>query len=110
MRNTSLLHAVSVVSALALLTGCSSGGTSSIVREPAAPSGHAHDLVGRSSCPANGQIEYASDSLHNVINVYAGNFAGQPPCAHMTSFVKGPTGLHVDPATHDLYVANENDS
>jgi DNA-binding beta-propeller fold protein YncE len=45
-----------------------------------------------------------------VITVYAGNLAGQPPCARITSGVNYPFGLHVDAATHDLYVANSGDS
>jgi hypothetical protein len=119
MRNAALLQALSAVTALALLAGCSGHGTSAIAPKPAAPNGHAQiltqsarnpqSLVGYDSCPANGQIEYASDTLHSVIDVYAGNFAGQPPCGRITSGINNPIGLHVDVATHDLYVANSAD-
>jgi DNA-binding beta-propeller fold protein YncE len=116
MRNTNLLQALSAAAALMLLTACSGGGSSALAPKPASPSGHAQILTGYSrnpqhivgyyACPANGQIEYASDAVHWVITVYAGNFAGQPPCGRITTGVQQPSGLHVDFATHDLYVAN----
>jgi hypothetical protein len=58
-------------------------------------------------CPARGSIEYVSDLNNSVITVYAGKLAKQPPCGQLTLGVRNPNGLYVDPATHDLYVANE---
>ena len=120
MRNSDSLSVLTAVTAFALLAGCSGSGTSAIAPKSAAPSGHAQIIaqsvrnpqphVGYDSCPANGQIEYAADTLHAVINVYAGNFAGQPPCGKITAGLLQPLGLHVDVATHDLYVANSGDS
>jgi hypothetical protein len=41
--------------------------------------------------------------------VYVGNFAGQAPCGQITSStLQFPQGLYVQPATHDLYVANHH--
>ena len=48
-----------------------------------------------------------SDYNNNVISVYAGKFAGQSPCAQITSRLRSPWGLYVKPDTHDLYVAND---
>jgi hypothetical protein len=47
-----------------------------------------------------------SDFRTQTINVYAGKFAGQPPCGQITSGINGPQGLYVKTSTHDLYVAN----
>ena len=58
-------------------------------------------------CPATGPIKYVSDYNNNVINVYAGRFAGQAPCGQITSGLFGPWGLFVKPVSHDLYVAND---
>jgi DNA-binding beta-propeller fold protein YncE len=120
MRNIASFPVLSAVVALALLAGCSGSGNSALAPKPASPNNHAQiltdpvrnsqPLVGYNSCPASGQIEYASDTLHDVIDVYAGNFAGQPPCGRITSGLSNPIGLHVDAATHDLYVANSSDS
>ncbi len=109
MRSTTRSQTLSAIATLVLLAGCT-GGPSAFAPKPSGPSGHAQNLVSSYACPAKGQIEYASDNLHGVINVYAGNFAGQPPCARITSGVNGPTGMHDDPVSHDLYVANSNDS
>ena len=55
------------------------------------------------SCPATGTIEYISDFNNSVINIYAGNFAGQAPCGQITGLTN-PQGLFVRKG--NLYVAN----
>jgi hypothetical protein len=47
-----------------------------------------------------------SDFNGSLIDVFAGSFAGQGPCAQITSGVANPWGLFVERATHDLYVAD----
>jgi hypothetical protein len=117
MRNTAVLHVLRAVTALALLAGCSGTGTSANAPKAASPSAHSQfffdpsrdrqPFVGYDSCPATGSIEYAADFSYGVINVYAGTFAGQKPCGRITSSsLLNPSGLFVDIATHDLYVAN----
>lgn len=112
---TSSFQMLAAASVIALIAGCSGGTSSAIAPKPASPSSRAQMLTGYSrpqhvvgyySCPASGPIEYASDAVHWVITVYAGNFAGQPPCGQITTGVQQPSGLHVDFSTHDLYVAN----
>jgi hypothetical protein len=62
------------------------------------------------SCPAHGSIVYVSDAANNIIYGYAGKFLGQGPCAQIgIGHLNFPWGLHVDTATHDLYVANMRD-
>jgi hypothetical protein len=127
------LQALSAAAAIALLAGCSSGGSSAIAPNPVSPKGGAHFLMGRVpsvlspigqlkintqtgrhfvshySCPANGPIKYMSDFNNSVINVYAGKFAGQAPCGQITTGLLNPDGMYVKTTTHDLYVANEGD-
>ena len=59
------------------------------------------------NCPFSAAFEYVSDDLNNVIDIYDGKFAGQTPCGVIaTPLLVNPSGMYVDPATHDLYVAN----
>ncbi|HKW44997.1 MAG TPA: hypothetical protein VJN22_05010 [Candidatus Eremiobacteraceae bacterium] len=61
------------------------------------------------SCPPTGSLKYVSDVFFNVVNVYVGTFAGQAPCGQIASnALQFPSGLYVQPATHDLYVANHH--
>jgi hypothetical protein len=108
MRNSNSFQTLSAIAALALLTGCSGGGTSAIAPKPSLPQRYAQRVVSRYACPSTGPIEYVSDALntHSVINVYAGKFAGQAPCGQITSGLDSPNGLFVQAGTHDLYVAN----
>jgi ABC-type uncharacterized transport system permease subunit len=92
---------------ITLLAGCSGGSSSAVTPIPATQSSSRH-LVSHYACPATGSLKYVSDLFYNVVNVYVGNFAGQAPCGQITSTsMKGPTGLYVQPATHDLYVVNQ---
>lgn len=107
MRMPPSLQALAAATSLALLAGCSGGGSSAITPKPAAQTSN-HQLVRRYACPATGSLKYVSDGLYNVVNVYAGNFAGQAPCGQIASTsLMFPTGMYVQPATHDLYVANQ---
>jgi hypothetical protein len=59
------------------------------------------------SCPATGSLEYVSVHPGFDVYVFAGKFAGQNPCGVINQGIAdGPAGLFVNPATHDLYVAN----
>jgi hypothetical protein len=90
-----------------MFAGCSGGGTSSIAPVPPSASSSRH-LASNYSCPATGSLKYVSDLFYNVVNVYVGNFSGQAPCGQIASTsLRFPTGLYVQPATHDLYVANQ---
>jgi DNA-binding beta-propeller fold protein YncE len=114
MRFLTPLKVRSAAAAIALLAGCS--GSSAIAPKPVTPQGGAPSVGGRVSivnhysCPATGRIVYLSDSNNNIINIYAGKFHDQAPCGQLTSGLNGPYGVHVDPGTHDLYVANANNS
>jgi hypothetical protein len=127
MRIPTSTQLMSAAAALALLAGCSSG--SAIAPKPSTPQGHVQSLMSRipialspiallkvnlgtgrhfksfDACPASGTIEYLSDYSNNVINIYAGKFAGQAPCGQLGS-VSRPQGMFVKGSTHDLYVAN----
>jgi DNA-binding beta-propeller fold protein YncE len=97
------------VATTTLLAGCAGGTTTAIAPKPDSMQrdlGQHH--AGYYSCPATGSIAYVSDSNNSVINVYAGKFAGQTPCAQLTSNLLYPGGLFVDAVTHDLYVANRH--
>ncbi|HEY5096257.1 MAG TPA: hypothetical protein VII69_14185 [Candidatus Eremiobacteraceae bacterium] len=127
MRRFSVLAAVSVAAAMALLPGCSSG--TAVPQKPPTLSSHmrslasfiatsrsplglhadnlnaGHQLKSFYTCPATISIEYFSDYKNNIINVFAGKFEGQIPCGKITD-VTNPQGLYVNASTHDLYVAN----
>jgi hypothetical protein len=95
------------VAASAMFAGCSGHGASAIAPAPVSPAGTRH-LASFYSCPATGSLKYVSDLAFNVVNVYVGNFAGQPPCGQIaSSSLRFPTSLYVQPATHDLYVTNQ---
>lgn len=117
MNASKLLLTTSAVVALALLAGCSSGGSNSIAPSPVFHQSGERTRIGalRTSrqfrsyyaCPATGSIKYVSDDINNAVYVYSGKFAGQAPCGQIASGVfAAPTGLYVHPGTHDLYVAN----
>jgi DNA-binding beta-propeller fold protein YncE len=111
MHRTALLQAAAALSAVAMLAACSGGSSFA----PAAQPDHVSPLLGHrftnfSSCPAHGSIIYVSDLANNVIDAYAGKFLGQAPCARIgIGHLNFPSGLTVDTATHDLYVANMRD-
>lgn len=121
------LRALSVGAIVALVAGCSGG--FALSPKPASPQGgvnsiFSHNVInpfgllsinnrtGRNSksfyaCPATGSIKYVSDYYNSLINIYVGRFAGQGPCGQIASGeVYRPSDVYVNPATHDLYVAN----
>jgi len=104
MLDQRIVQTTSAAAAIALLVACSGGGASvmaqrSSVLGPIGPS--------RYSCPATGPLKYVSDGRDHAIDVFAGRFAGQAPCAQLAlSSLQNPQGLFVNPGTHDLYVAN----
>ena len=98
----STLQLLNAAASIALLAACS-GIPTSAPRQIASRVG-AHSVMSYDSCPAQGQIEYASDGSDSVIDIFAGDFAGQAPCGQIA--LHFPRGLYVQPATHDLYVAN----
>jgi hypothetical protein len=131
MRILTPFRTLSAAAAFALFVGCSSG--AAIAPTPASPQAslrilngqvpgvlneigslnittQANRVVGHYSCPLTGPIVYVSDQLDNAINIFAGKFAGQAPCGQLTSGLRVPNGLYVEPVTHDLYVANLRDS
>jgi hypothetical protein len=93
-------------SAIAFLSGCSGGGSSSLVPTPVSPQTVAHHFASFYACPAQGPIKYVSDFNNNLIDIYVGKFAGQAPCGQITSVLNSPWGIFAEPRTHDLYVAN----
>jgi len=132
MRMLTSFQAMSAAAAIAMLGGCSGGGSSAFAPKPASPQAGSrflmgrtfeflspasrfesrnrtgHQIVGHYACPATGPIKYVSDYSNSAINVYAGKFAGQAPCGQITSGIAGPEGIFVRVATHDLYVANDS--
>jgi len=107
MRISTSLQALAGAAAIAMLAGCSGGGSYAIAPIPATQSS-GHQLVRRYACPATGSLKYVSDGFYNVVNVYTGIFAGQAPCGQIVSTsLMFPTALYVQPTTHDLYVANQ---
>lgn len=91
--------------AIAVLAGCSGYSTSVTSRTDVnAQARHRH--ANFYACPANGPIEYVSDSTNGVINVFAGKFAGQSACGQISSGITEAVGMTVQESTHDLYVAN----
>ncbi|HEY7981698.1 MAG TPA: hypothetical protein VID19_09470 [Candidatus Eremiobacteraceae bacterium] len=105
----SALQALTAVAATASLASCTNANLTSI-----APKAEPQSSERRQShtsfyaCPATGALAYVSDFNNSIINVYAGKFAGQGPCAQLTSQLLNPSGLYVDATTHDLYVANRH--
>lgn len=119
------LAAGGALSALILLAGCSSNGSSAIAPGPG--SNHsAHSMMGahstlvipiqaqlaakprsvkfgpsHDSCPATGQIEYISDAFNGVIDIYDSSLN---LCGQITGLFSEPQGLAVHQG--DLYVAN----
>jgi hypothetical protein len=125
MRMLRPVQVFSAAAAMALLAACSNG--SAIAPKLSSPQSIAYSSTGRVpsllgpgglldtahhfenfyACPVKGAIEYLDDSINGVIDVYAGPFAGQAPCAQFGHDVhQDPQGIFVDPATHDLYVTN----
>jgi hypothetical protein len=97
--------------AAAMLTGCSAGHVYSPMLQPGnvKPQAVRH-LVNFYACPAHRTIVYVSDAANGVIDVYTGKLRGQAPCGTIgIGHLNQPSGLFVDPATHDLYVANKYD-
>jgi len=120
MRILAPFQAVALTAAIASLAACSGGST--IAPKPASP-----QLIGRDfvnplgplnlsartgppvfdySCPAKGSLKYVSDTNNLDVDVYSGKFAGQKHCGRIRSGMVLPFGLHVNPKTHDLFVAN----
>ena len=94
--------------AVAFLSACA-GGSSPVVETAARPIGAGSRALASPSfyaCPARGSLKYVSDFNDNAIAIFAGNFDLQSPCGRLTSHLSSPWGMSVDPATHDLYVAN----
>jgi hypothetical protein len=126
------MQALAAAAALTLLAGCS-GASSTIAPSPVSPQSarsamsrlpspwdhlHGRNIRAHKSrhftsfdaCPATGPIVYASDDTNNIVNIYAGKFAGQAPCGQIAwSGFNFPYGLFVKTDTHDLYVANSGD-
>lgn len=98
-----------------MIAGCSAGSSNALAPNPALPQDasrisqhHVLRTLNHYSCPATGAIVYVSDLNNDVINVYKGDLAGQPPCGQIgsRSSLSGPGELFVQPSSHDLYVAN----
>ena len=114
MRKTISITALSAIVVGAFLSGCSGG--LSVAPKPAAPQGReiartlgsssSQQAAGFNVCPTTGTTEYLSDYFQNIIVIYHGDFHGQKPCGQITAGLSLPWGMHVDPNTHDLYVAN----
>ena len=103
----SALHALIAAAATVLLASCTSDNFSSIAPISALTNRElTQNHVGFYACPATGPLAYVSDFNNSIINVYAGKFAGQGPCAQLTSQLLNPGGLYVDGATHDLAQRN----
>jgi hypothetical protein len=68
--------------------------------------GSKHAVIGHDNCPSSGPLEYVSDYTYDLVDIYAGKFAGQPPCGQITAGITFPLGIFVKPDTHDLYVCN----
>jgi hypothetical protein len=63
-------------------------------------------VIGHDNCPSSGPLEYVSDYTYDLVDIYAGNFAGRPPCGQITAGITFPLGVFVKADTHDLYVCN----
>jgi hypothetical protein len=107
MRRLARVQFVIAVAATAVFAGCSDPGSTALAPGPISPASTRH-LTSFYSCPATGSIKYVSDARLNVIYEYVGKFSGQSPCGQIASAALNiPAGLHVQAASHDLYVANE---
>jgi hypothetical protein len=107
MRNPSHIQLIVAVAATAMFAGCSGHGSSALGPGPVSPASTRH-LASFYSCPASGSIKYVADDRLNAIYIYSGRLSGQSPCGQIASAALNiPTGLHVQAATHDLYVANK---
>lgn len=117
-----------VIAGIALLAGCSSGTAISpeppILRDSARSQanrdpiffnrlaaltnslGSKHQVIGHDNCPRSATLEYVSDYNYDLVDIYAGKFAGQPPCGQITAGITFPLGVFVKTDTHDLYVCN----
>jgi hypothetical protein len=106
MKALSLIQAVCAGTAVALLVGCASGSAISPGLASKKVGSHVRidHKAGYFTCPAQASLRYVSDVINSVINVYVGRFAGQSPCGQIPSDT--PLGMHVELASHDLYVAN----
>jgi hypothetical protein len=112
----SLSKIAAAIVATVILSGCS-GATSSVAPIASSPQSSIRTPIGGGlfgaqvksffACPATGPLKYVSDYNNNVVQVFAGKFAGQAPCGQITSKLNSPWGLWVKPDTHDLYVAND---
>jgi hypothetical protein len=100
------LRAVIAIAALTILAGCSGGGSASIAPQTASLERDARHFTSFDACPATGPIKYVSDFNNNLVDIFVGKFAGQPPCGQITSQLQSPWGIYVEPGSHDLYVAN----
>jgi hypothetical protein len=133
MRKFKSVMSAGAAASMAFLVGCSGSGNSATVSKPVVAQRGVHTMIANVpamlsmrgltnfrattghpyksyyACPANGPIKYVADYNNNVINVFAGKFAGQSPCGRITSGLSSPWGLYVEPGTHDLYVANDSD-
>src|ERR1700688_2804574 len=74
--------ALVAVGAIVLLVACAGGKSSNVTPAPAAFARH---FTSHDSCPATGPIKYVADFVFNVVNIYAGKFAGQAPCGQIAS-------------------------
>ena len=99
-------QALIAASAIAFLAGCSGSAISSVAPQTASLQHTVRHFASFYTCPANGPIKYVADFNNNLVDVFAGKFAGQAPCGQITSVLKSPWGIFVEPRTHDLYVAN----
>jgi hypothetical protein len=100
------LSTLATAAAITMFAGCSGGSSSSFAPKPASLEHAAHHITSFDACPANGPIKYVSDFNNNIVEIFVGKFAGQAPCGQITSVLKSPWGLFVEPGSHDLYVAN----
>src|SRR5665213_1673977 len=112
MKNVSLSGlALAATAAIALLTACSSGGSTVA---PPAPNVTAGALSAAHSVPAfnvpnplPSQLAYVSDPGTSSINVYKQSNAALQYTLTSASGLAGPQGLFVD-QSHQLWVANSH--
>ena len=112
MRPQTMSAALVALAAGAFLSACSGFGQSSVAQAIAEHTTPQRQTAGNTTaspynCPAHGPLKYVSNYNSNIIDVFAGKFAGQAPCARITAQLHSPWGLYVDRTTHDLYVAND---
>jgi DNA-binding beta-propeller fold protein YncE len=99
----------------AFLSACAGGGSSAVAPRPESAQGGAAKSIGQVqqsgnhyACPAKGTLVYVTEVEANIVGIFAGKFAGQAMCGHISPGL-GPGGLFVQTATHDLYVTNFGD-